>query len=136
MQTNNNIKCKQIQAVRHNADKHSCFYFRSQIRGQLKRKAYEEAGNTYLDLTSETIHFLPCTETLITGDNHFIPLQFIGVSPPSEDKSKKATAVSGTAVAASIVQKVDTAPSASEGEPSPKKAKPAGSLLKILLDEV
>ena len=54
-----------------------------------------------------------------------------GVSPPSEDKSKKAAAVSGTAAAASIVQKVDIAPPASEGEPSPKKAKPAGNLLKF-----
>ena len=58
-------------------------------------------------------------------------MQLTGVSPPSEDKSKKAVAVSGTAAAASVVQKVDTAPSASEGEPSPKKAKPAGNLLNI-----
>ena len=53
-------------------------------------------------------------------------MRFVGVSPPSEDKSKKAAAASGTATATSIVQKVDTAQSASEGEPSPKKAKPAG----------
>lgn len=63
-----------------------------------------------------------------------------GVSPTSEDKGKKSPAATGAApaTAAVVAPKVEPAPSVTEGEPSPKKAKPAGIFpgIEILLSFV